>query len=162
MISSASYFKGFYDATRNMGDKAIVPDASFVTEGFEHIALKAIGFSIQPNTVLTIESPAPMSSTTHQLKEIRNVQKLDNITLLEAKTGDITAELISRVIDIHRPFNAKLYLGAQNKFTQACSLLHCTFQPNSPTPNCQNRNQLLRLDGTLSFQLESNAICWSK
>jgi hypothetical protein len=86
-VYSANYLKSFYDATRNMGDKAVVSDASFEIEGYESMHLLTPQF---PTPTLSsgceIEVPTPLGGAVWQPQQLK-VHQQGSIALSELRTA---------------------------------------------------------------------------
>ena len=151
-VSSANYLKGFYDATRNMGDKAIVSDASFEIEGFESMYLLTPQF---PTPTLSsggeIEVPTPLGGAAWQPQQLK-IHQQGSVTLMETTAGHVS-DLMLRLLTggSQGRFNAKIYEGTPDKFYRAYRITDCFMQLENPDRNWEDRSQILKLTGTIFF-----------
>lgn len=151
-VSSPGYLKGFYSATRALGDKAIVSDATLEIEGFETMYLLTPQF---PTPELSpageIEVPTPLGAAAWQPQQLK-VHQQGSITLMETTAGHIS-DMMLRLLTggSQGRFNAKIYEGTPDKFYRAYRIIDCFLQLENPDRNWEDRSQVLKITGTIFF-----------
>lgn len=157
--SSPAYLKGMYDATRSMGDKAIVADATLEIEGFESMYLLTPQFPM-PTLSATgeIEIPTPLGAGTWQPQQLK-VHQQGSITLMETTAGHVS-DLMLRLLSSGSQgrFNAKVYEGTPDKFHRAFRLVDCFMQLENPDRNWEDRSTVLKMTGTIFFHFFGETI----
>lgn len=149
-VSNADVLRGFYNATKAMGNKSVNSDAFFVIDGHEDLALVTKQF---PWPVLgvagEIESPGPLGTASWQPQQLK-VNNQGQITFTETVTGRVQ-RFLDEVIATGGTFNATVYEGTPDNFTRACKIRDCFFQPDQPDRDWENRSQVTLINGTLFF-----------
>lgn len=151
-VSSPAYLKGFYDATRSLGDKAVVSDATMEIEGFETMYLLTPQF---PTPTLSsggeIEIPTPLGAAAWQPQQMK-VHQQGSITLSETTAGHINNMMLRLLTGGSQGrFNAKVYEGTPDKFYRAYRIHDCFLQLENPDRNWEDRSQVLKFTGTIFF-----------
>lgn len=149
-VSSASYLKGFYDATRAMGDKVISSDFTFEIEGYEHnylLCKQAPWPELSP--VGEIEVPTPLGAKLWQPQQIEVAQQ-GSITLMETVAGHIDQMMVNMIAK-GGYFNAKIYEGTPKNFIRGKRIIDCFMHLDNPDRDWENRSQILTFSGTLFF-----------
>jgi hypothetical protein len=149
-VSTPSYLKSFYDATRAMGDKAVSSDAAFEITGFESmwLAIKAFPWpQVAPSG--EIEVPTPLGAGAFQPQQLK-VHNQGQITLFETPNGMIDNLMLNLLTQGGR-FNAKVYEGTPDRYYRVKPIYDCFIQLDTPDRDWENRSTLLTFSGTLFF-----------
>jgi hypothetical protein len=158
-VSSAGYLKGFYDATRALGDKAVVSDATLEIEGFETMYLLTPQFPMPELSVAgEIEVPTPLGAAAWQPQQLK-VHQQGSITLMETTAGHVSNMMLRMLSSGSQGrFNAKVYEGTPDKFYRAYRIEDCFIQLDNPDRNWEDRSQVLKLTGTIFFHFFGSTI----
>lgn len=151
-VSSPGYLKGFYDATRALGDKAIVSDATIQIVGYETMWLLTPQFPMPELSVAgEIEVPTPLGAAAWQPQQLK-VHQQGSITLMETTAGHVSDMLLRMLTSGSQGrFSATVYEGTPDKFYRAYPIKDCFMQIENPDRNWEDRSQVLKLTGTLFF-----------
>ena len=149
-VSTGSYLKGFGDATRAMGRKAMNSDFTIEIEGHEGIYLLT---KQCPSPVLTsggeIEIPTPLGGTVWEAQQIKTAQQ-GSVSFLETVSGDIDQMLVSLLKD-GGYFNARIYEGTPKKYIRYKVIEDCFLQLDPTDRDWENRSQPLTFTGTMFY-----------
>ncbi len=151
-VSSAQHLKGYYDATRALGDKVVVSDATLEIEGFETMHFLTPQFPMPELSVAgEIEIPTPLGAAAWQPQQTK-VHQQGSITLMETTAGHVSDMLLRLLTGGSQGrFNAKIYEGTPDKFYRAHRIIDCFMQIENPDRNWEDRSQVLKLTGTIFF-----------
>lgn len=149
-VSSGAYLKTLFQNTAALGDKAISSDATFEIEGFEQISMLVKQFPWpELSPAGEIEVPMAMGASRWQPQQVKTNQQ-GQITLMETVKGHV-AKFLEEVQAKGGRFNATVYEGTPDKYTQKARLIDCFIQLDNPDRDWENRSQILLVSGTLFF-----------
>lgn len=156
-VSAADVLKGYYNAAKALGDKAVSSDAYFEIEGHEGIALLTKQF---PWPVLSpggeIEIATAMGAAMWQPQQLK-VHQQGQLAFVETRTGMIQ-KFMNEVNANGARFDAIVYEGTPDKFTRAVKIKDCFFQADNPDRDWENRSQVVMINGTLFFHFFGETI----
>lgn len=149
-VSKDRYLKSFYDATQNLGYKAINSDFTFEIVGYEEMYLlckQAPWPDLTPQG--EIEIPMPLGATRWQPQQVKPAQQ-GPITLMETMKNHISSTLLSIIAD-GGTFDAIIYEGTPTAFLRKKKIWDCFMQLDNPDRDWDNRSQILTFSGTLFY-----------
>lgn len=149
-LSLSSYLKTFYDATKNLGNKAISSDFTMEIEGYEstYLLCKQAPWP-EMSSAGEIEVPTPLGAAAWQPQQLRTNQQ-GAVSFQETVAGSIDRMLID-IIASGGTFNAKIYEGTPLNFIRAKRIQDAFLQMDNPDRDWENRSQVLLFTGTMFF-----------
>ena len=149
-VSSKEFLLGSYNASRLLGDKAIVSDAVMVIEGFETLSLLIKQFPMPfLSTEGEIEVPTPLGAKMWQPQQL-GVAKQGPISIMETVGGQ-AHKFCEEVAARGGKFEATMYEGTPERFHRACKIRDAFIQLDNPDRDWESRAQILLVSGTVFF-----------
>lgn len=149
-VSTAAYMKGFYDATKAMGDKALSSDATIEIEGYEAESLLIKQFPWPQSTIGgEIEVPTPLGGAMWQQQQ-QKIHQQGAVTLMETIKGHV-GNMLTRMLSNGGKFNAKIYEGDSTRFYRAVRIRDAFMVLDTVDRDLENRGQILLISGTMFF-----------
>lgn len=149
-VSKDRYLKTFYNATQNMGYKAISSDFTFEIVGHEETYLLC---KQAPWPELTpqgeIEVVMPLGVTRWQPQQVKPAQQ-GAISLMETMKGHVSQLLLGLIAE-GGTFDATIYEGTPNHYLRKKQIWDCFLQLDNPDRDWENRSQVMMFSGNLFF-----------
>lgn len=156
-VSSAEFLKGYYNATRALGDKSVNSDAYLEIDGNEALGLLTKQFPWPTLGVAgEIEVAMPMGAAMWQAQQLK-INQQGQMTFSETVQGHVQ-KFLEGIVAKGAIFQATVYEGTPDKFHRAYKLRDCFFQPDNPDRDWENRSQVTTIAGTLFFHFFSEKI----
>lgn len=156
-VSNENYLKGFSDATRALGRKAINSDFTLEIEGYEGLYL--LGKQC-PWPVITvggeIEIPTPLGGTIWEAQQVKTAQQ-GAVNFLETVAGDIDQMMVD-LIRNGGYFSAKIYEGTPQKYIRYKRIEDCFIQMDPVDRDWENRSQPLSFTGTMFYHYYGDVV----
>lgn len=149
-VSAKEVLLGSYNASRLLGDKAIVSDAMMVIDGFESLSLLIKQFPWPALSVSgEIEVPSPMGTTMWQPQQIR-VAHQGPISMMETVGGQVH-DFCEAVAASGGRFQATVFEGTPERFYRALQIRDAFVQLDNPDRDWESRAQVMLETGTIFF-----------
>ena len=149
-ISAPSVMKNLFNQTVALGEKSVNSDAWFEVKGFEGMSLLCKQFPWpELSSAGEIEVPLPVGGAMWQAQQVKFNQQ-GAVTFLETVDG-VVGRFLEQVIAQGGYFDATVYEGTPEQFTQKKDITRCFFQVDPADRDWENRSQVTQISGTLFY-----------